>query len=208
MHSDNQQWENVEGIQPWQLKRSKKLPWKLKMMSTKWKANERTNEDIGDIEISDQFPQQPLNYDMQRHLKLISEDINNQRVSRGRLEYAPDWIMDDALRKEYEDNWKPHTTTVPESKVGISENFVHCPVGYKMKTHEDGSLSIKGRICPHVNRDKKKDKIRKDSTNAQFDVIRLLLCFSCHARVSNRRTDVKAFMKSGHFTRHLYVRPP
>lgn len=68
---------------------------------------------------------------------------------------------------------------------------------------------MKGRICPHGNRDKKKDKIRKDSTNAQFDVIRILLFLAVMLGFPIGAADVKgAYLKSAPITRDLYVRPP
>lgn len=68
---------------------------------------------------------------------------------------------------------------------------------------------MKGRICWHVNRDKHKNKIRKDSSNAQFDVIRPLLFLAVMLGFRIGATNVKgAFMKSCPITRDLYVRPP
>lgn len=69
-------------------------------------------------------------------------------------------------------------------------------------------MSMKGRIYLHENRDKQNNKIRKDSTNAQFDVIKLLLFIAVMHRFRIRATDVKgAFMKSSPITGDLYVRP-
>lgn len=137
------------------------MPWKLTMIAAKLNLIDKACLDIGDTIVSDQALKQPLTSDLQKHLRMIQEDIKNEQVTRGRLEYAPNWVMDEALRTEYFDNWGPHTTLIPEKRVGKSENIIHSHVGYKIKSHEDGSLSMKARICPHGNRDKEKDKNAK-----------------------------------------------
>lgn len=93
-------------------------------------------------------------------------------------------------------------------EVGKSVNVINSHVGYKIKSHEDGSLSMKGIICRNGNRDKHKKKTCKYSTNAQFDVIRLLLFLSIMVVFRLGSTDVKvSFMKSGPSNPELYVRP-
>lgn len=78
-----------------------------------------------------------------------------------------------------------------------------------MKVDEDDNKKIKARICPHGNRDIEKHDIRNDSTNAQFDMIRLLLFLSVVFSFRLGGLDVKgAYMKSGDIRRLLYVRPP
>lgn len=68
---------------------------------------------------------------------------------------------------------------------------------------------LKGRLVPHGNRDNERGDIRKDSSTAQFDVIRLLLCLTTFLGLRLGLADVKgAYLQSGPIQRELYVRPP
>ena len=40
---------------------------------------------------------------------------------------------------------------------------------------ESGKLKLKCRMVPHENRDKEKELVRKDSSTAQFPILRLLI---------------------------------
>ena len=64
---------------------------------------------------------------------------------------------------------------VNESDVPRTSNVISSHVVYEIKTRESGDKSLKARIVSHGNRDKQKDDSRKDSSTAEFDVIRLLL---------------------------------
>ena len=62
---------------------------------------------------------------------------------------------------------------------------------------------------PHGNRDEEKDNIRKDSSAAQFDVIRILLAITTFLGMRLAMADVSgAYLQSGSITRQIYVRPP
>lgn len=78
-----------------------------------------------------------------------------------------------------------------------------------VKQEENGKKRLKDSLCPHGNRDKMKNNIRKDSATAQFDVIRL---FCSIATILNFRLgflDIqKAYLQSGPIQREIFVRPP
>lgn len=190
-------------------KRSRRPTWKSALLSSsRTKLTEKPNLDIGSTLIG-KIKITELRSDKQRILTEIQSDIQHSQVSLSRLEGAPIWVSKSALEKEYRDNWEPNVQPVPECDVPRSNNIMSSHVGYKLKTHEDGSLDLKARICPHGNRDQEKDTVRSDSTNAQFDVIRLLLFMAVILHFRIGVLDIKgAYMKSGDIQRLLYVRPP
>lgn len=145
----------------------------------------------------------------QYEIDTIYENIRNSQVTRSKLQYAPDWLLDEALRIEYEENWCKNIEHVEDTDVPRNSNIISSHVLYKVKVDEDDNKKMKARICPHGNRDLEKNNIRNDSTNAQFDMIRLLLFLSLMFSFRLGGLDVKgAYMKSGDITRLLYVRPP
>lgn len=145
----------------------------------------------------------------QYELETIYEDIKHTQVTRDKLQYAPSWLLDEALRKEYEEKWRDNVAIVEDTEVSRSSNIISSHVVYKLKIDDDDRKKMKARICPHGNRDAEKDDIRSDSTNAQFDMIRLLLFLAIIFSFRIGGLDVKgAYMKSGDITRLLFVRPP
>lgn len=90
-----------------------------------------------------------------------------------------------------------------------AENVISAHFVYKVKSDEKGKKRLKARLCPHGNRDKMKDTIRKDSATAQFDVIRLICSIASILRMRLGCIDVKgAYLQSGPITRDIYVKPP
>lgn len=68
---------------------------------------------------------------------------------------------------------------------------------------------MKPRLCSHGNRDKDKDGIRKDSSTAQFDIIRLIASITASLNLSLASIDIKgAYLQSGPIKRDIYIRPP
>lgn len=80
---------------------------------------------------------------------------------------------------------------------------------YKRKNEEDGTMRLKARICPHGNHDTKKDNIKKDSSTAQFDIIRLMLSLLKFTGYRIGLVHTKgAYLQSGPIQRKIYARPP
>lgn len=62
---------------------------------------------------------------------------------------------------------------------------------------------------PHGNRDADKDSLRKDSANAQFACIRLLLSLAALFHFSLAAIDISgAYLQEGKVNRDIYMRPP
>lgn len=66
-------------------------------------------------------------------------------------------------------------TEVLEKDVPPNANVTSTHVVYKVEKEEKGQKRMKARLGPHGNHDKEKGKIKNDSANTHFDVIRILL---------------------------------
>ncbi len=96
-----------------------------------------------------------------------------------------------------------------ESSIPGDANLISSHVAYKIKVTEEDKLKLKARICPHGNRDKDKDGIRKDSAAAQFPTIRLMLSLSALMGFRVGTIDISAaYLQSGPIKREIFVRPP
>lgn len=154
-------------------------------------------------------PNAMLESDRARVLQNMSATIGKEQVTRGKLNFAPSWIVEEAFNKEYSSNWEDAYGEVNESAIPLNANVISSHVVYKIKTREDGSHALKARIVPHGNRDTEKDKIRKDSSTAQFDVIRILLAVCTFIDMRLAMADIKgAYLQSGPIKREIFVRPP
>lgn len=85
-----------------------------------------------------------------------------------------------------------------KSSIPTDANVVGSHVVYKVKTDEEGKRKLKARICPHINEDSDKDEVRKDSSNAQLSIVRLMLSITTSVGVHIRTADSKdSFLQSG-----------
>lgn len=77
-------------------------------------------------------------------------------------------------------------------------NIITSHVVYKVKTEKDGKRTIKSRVVSRGNRDDDKDSIRKDSTTAQLNIIRLLLFLVTFLGFRLATADIKGtYLQSG-----------
>lgn len=130
-------------------------------------------------------------------------------VSWTKVEGAPSWLIDKAIKDEIEDAWKDAFHEVPDQQVPMNANVISSHIIYEVKVDEKGAKRLKARLRPHGNRDQDKRTIRSDSSNVQFDVMRLLLSLATVLRFTLGCIDVKAaYLQSGLITGDLYVRPP
>lgn len=166
-------------------------------------------KDIGKEPSNTAPPEGDLASHKQEILKQVKDSIENRLVSISKLEGAPSWVVQHALKEEHDCNWARAYIEVHERTLPPNANIISSHVGYKIKKEEDGKLRLKARICPHGNRDAMKDGIRKDSATAQFDVIRLMLSLATILSFNLGVVDVSgAYMQSGPIKRNIYVRPP
>lgn len=173
-------------------------------------ATGKPGKDVGDAYADDGVqPQGDLQTDELNVLKRIKDTIGTAQVTRRRMEGVPSWIMQKALMAEHDDNWKDAYIEMSDSDVDKTENVIASHVVYKLKVDEAGGMRLKARICPHGNRDIMKDEVRKDSSTAQYDVIRTALSVATTMDAVLGHVDIKgAYLQSGPIQRTIYVRPP
>lgn len=167
-------------------------------------------KDIGDTKVdnSSSFVGE-LESDQQKVLRQVHGMIGGRQVMLNELECAPSWLTGKALLKEHDENWADAYYEVRENTLPPDANIISSHVVYKVKTSEQGEHRMKARICPHGNRDDRKNDIRKDSATAQFDVIRFMLALVTFLPMQLGAVDISgAYMQSGPIRRDLYVRPP
>ena len=173
-------------------------------------AEENPEADIGIASTTKRPPPNAtLSSDRARVMEDIAKTIGKEQVTRSRLESAPSWIVEEAFEKEHSSNWADAYNKVDDSSVPPNANVISSHTINKVKTSEDGTQTLKARIVPHGNRDRQKDNIRKDSSTAQFDVIRILLTAVTFIGMRLALADIKgAYLQSGPIQREIYVRPP
>ena len=174
------------------------------------KTTEQPERDVG-------MPQLPTSDNVGKSIDSSEQEVLEQlyqatggdQVTRSNLENAPPWLVQKALGEEIDIAWKGAYEEVPESEVPMGANVITSHVVYKVKNEEGGRKRLKARLCPHGNRDKEKGNIRVDSSNARFDLIRLMLSIACILGLEIGCIDVKsAYLQSGPISRELYIRPP
>lgn len=142
-------------------------------------------------------------------LEAIHDEIGSKQVSSSQLNFAPPWLVDEALKTEHDANWADAYISVPDNNVPRDANVISSHVVYRIKTDEEGARMLKARIVPHGNHDDEKDDIRKDSSNAPLYIIRLLLSLVTFMGFRIGTADIKgAYLQSGPIKRDIYVRPP
>lgn len=165
-------------------------------------------KDIGDVQTDAQQDDGQLRSQAQQVLEQVYDTVGGEQLTRRRMECAPTWILDQAMRKEIEDNWEGAIERIPEKDVPRHANVISSHIIYKVK-QEEGHKRMKARLCPHGNRDKLRGHIRKDSATARFNIIRIILSLATLFDFSIACADIKgAYLHSGPITRQLYVRPP
>ena len=167
-------------------------------------------KDTGTVHVTDKPPPAvDLTSEKQRILKDVYEEIGTSQVAYRRLEFAPSWLIEEAFAKEHDDNWADAYELVDYKEMPKHANVISSHVVYKIKKQDDEMLILKARLVPHGNNDNDKDSIRKDSSTAQFHVIRLLLSIATFIGLRLGTADISgAYLQSGPIKRTIFVRPP
>lgn len=146
--------------------------------------------------------------DKQKVLTDMKNVIGHVQVSREKLKFAPAWVITKSVGEEITSNWGGAYMEVDGKDVPRDVNVIRSHIVYKIKTEGKGKLRLKARLCPHKNRDKCKSNVRKDSTAAQFDVIRLFISISVTKNSRIGCVDInEAYLQSGPIKREICVRP-
>ena len=150
---------------------------------------------------------------MESEKRQALEDVHkiqgSHKVSRGKLDFAPPWLLEQAFEMEHESNWVEAYEQVGERDIPAHANVITSHMVYKLKTDEIGNRDLKARIVPHGNHDAEKDEVRKYSSTPQLFVIRLLLSLVTFLGFRLGMADIKgAYLRSGPVSREIFVRPP
>lgn len=133
---------------------------------------------------------------------------------RREAEDIPDWIYDEAHKKELEKNWIPNKVDVKLPDLPPDANVIGSHINYKIKKSEKGTdgsdhMMLKARICPHGNQDDERESLRTDAAVASHVCFRLLYCLSMIFGLLLGKLDIRgAYTQSGPAHRKVYVRPP
>lgn len=95
------------------------------------------------------------------------------------------------------------------SQVSKTANLMTSHIVYKVKNEEGSVKRLKARLCPYVNGDQERGRIRNDPANAQFGLICVMLSVACVLEFPTGCLDIKgAYLQSGPITREFITRPP
>lgn len=98
---------------------------------------------------------------------------------------------------------------VQEADVSRNEDTIASHVLYKLKVDEKEGMMLNSRMFPHCNQDVIKGDFIKDSSTAQFDVIRLSLSAATRMGAVLGHVDIQGtYFQSGPICQAIYVRPP
>lgn len=171
-------------------------------------------DDIGDIakkidESKSNIEGSSLKSDRETVLSKIKSVIGFKQVTESEIQFAPEWILNDALSTELEENWNSAYTVVKSSELPRDANIIGSHTVYRVKEDDDGHLKMKARLVLHGNRDKDRFTVRRDSASADLAAVRLLISLSQILKFCIATADIKgAYMQSGPIKRTLFVRPP
>jgi hypothetical protein len=80
---------------------------------------------------------------------------------------------------------------------------------FRIKSSDDGTLSLKTRVVIHGNEDNDKELVRKDTESCSFSSTRFILAIAASFRFELSFFDVAgAYLQSGPIHRDVFVRLP
>lgn len=83
----------------------------------------------------------------------VKQTIGKNQVTSSAIAFAPGWIVEKAMKAEHDENWVEAYEEVPESGLRNNADVISSHLVFKVKTNDDGSLKLKGRIVVYGNRD-------------------------------------------------------
>lgn len=147
----------------------------------------------------------------QQVLRNMRSVIGYQPATEFQLQFAPRWILDKSISVE-KTNYQSEEAyeEVDIRRLPSRRNLISSHHFFQIKKDGDGdNLKLKCRLVPHGNRDRDKDSVRKDSSSAQFIVIRVVLSILVLLGFSFGSIDIKsAYLQGGNIQREIYMRPP
>lgn len=140
-----------------------------------------------------------------RHLcKDRSSSIHASSIS-----FAQNWIIQKAIPKERDENWKLVYEEVKKRDFRQDPNILSSHSIFKIKRDENGGLKLKGRIFVQESRDTDKERVSAHCAAAYMALIWPLLSIWTCLWFTFGGADLKgAYMKSGPINKYFYIRPP
>lgn len=141
-------------------------------------------------------------------LKQFQDVIGKRQVTARGLQITLQWIFDKTVQREHEHNWVHAYGEVTEESVPIDENIISSHTSYSVKEDEDRFRKLKAKLVTHGNHDGMKHVFRKECSNADMIIIRLLLSVAlCRNFVFGVAKVKEAYLQSGPIQMEIFVWP-
>ena len=147
----------------------------------------------------------------QKVLQQIQSVVGNKPTSKFKIQFVPQWIVDQAIAEEKENYDRAEAyKEVSYGKLPRNANVISSHHFFQVKTDgEGGKLKIICRLVPHGNRDRDNEFVRKDSATAQFPIIRIVISLAAIMSFSIASIGINgAYLQAGQCPRDIYVKPP
>ena len=168
-------------------------------------------KDIGKTKITEPPDKVQLQSTRQIELHKIKDAVGYNEVSESKLQFVPQWVLNEAIQNELENYEKKKAFKRTNFRqVPRNSNIISSHHFFKVKADgPNNSLRLKCRLVPHGNKDVEKDNIRSDSSSAQFLAIRILLSLTTLFQFFISSVDfTAAYLQTGPLKRDIYMRPP
>lgn len=104
-----------------------------------------------------------LSSQKQNILAAVKSRVKQRQVTASTLEFAPQWLLDEALQAEIDDNCHGAFSEIPAFTIEENANVIRSHVVHKVKEENNGTLKLKARLVLHGNRNKDRFTVRRDS---------------------------------------------
>lgn len=142
-----------------------------------------------------------------RILQYIQSKVGQRQVTATSLEFVPQWLLDEELQKEMDNNWQGAYVEVAASSIDRSANVICSCVDYKVKLGDDAHHVMKASLVRHGSHDQDCFTVRTDSASADLSTMHLSISIALAVDVAT--ADVKGtYMQSGPIRKALYVKLP
>lgn len=103
-----------------------------------------------------------LKSDRGRIVQDIQFKIGQHQVTAKSLEFVPQWLIEEALEKEMDNNWQGPYLEVTAFSIDRSANVIGSNMVYKVKVGDDAQPVMKARLVLHCNFDEDRFTVRRN----------------------------------------------
>lgn len=145
----------------------------------------------------------------QHIMQQIRLTIGSRRVSIGRLEFAPNWIIDKEIESELQNSWKDAFKVFPFASNSADPKAISSHFVFNISEEVNNNLKLEARLVLHGLRDKYRFSIRCVSSSADLSIARMVIHLSWIFGFDLATADVRcACMLSGTISRDIHMRHP